>query len=320
MARKDLLKSLIGNSAAVSEAATQNTQATDSSIRRSRGAVGAVGRSISDLKNRAVLELEANLIAADGLEDRLGEDSADDLALLESIKEYGQQVPILVRPDPAKEGAYLIVYGRRRLAALTKLGLPVKAIVRDLDDASALMAQGQENSARRNLSFIEKARFGKQMEAEGYSRKVICDALSIDKTVVSRMFHVVGNVPEDWIVAIGAAPSIGRDRWIALAGLIEKAGAGEDKLEFLDPSLSSDQRFEKVFRSLQDDLIVDKPKPKKNIAKQVLFGADNEPVGTIDASKSKIKFEFYTKGNDGFEAWLVEKMPNLHAEFKKNKG
>lgn len=305
------------NSAAASEAPAQTTEATDSSIRRSRGAVGAVGRSISDLKSRSVLELEASVIAADGLDDRLGEDNTDDQALLESIKEYGQQVPILVRPDPAKEGAYLIVYGRRRLAALNKLGMPVKAIVRDLDDASALMAQGQENTARRNLSFIEKARFGKQMEAEGYSRKVICDALSIDKTVVSRMLNVVENVPEDWIVSIGAAPSIGRDRWIALAGLIEKAGAGADKLEFSDASMSSDQRFEKLFKSLQDDLVVEKPKVKAPAEKQTLFGAGNEPVGTIDNSKSKIKFEFYTKGNDGFEDWLAERMPDLHAEFKK---
>jgi ParB family transcriptional regulator, chromosome partitioning protein len=43
--------------------------------------------------------------------------------------------------------------------ALRDLGQPVRALVRDFDDAALVMAQGQENGARRDLSFIEKANF-----------------------------------------------------------------------------------------------------------------------------------------------------------------
>ena len=136
-----------------------------------------------------------------------------------SIAEYGQQVPVLVRPHPKIEGRFQIVYGRRRVLALRDLGQPVKALIRDLDDHELVLAQGQENTARRDLSFIEKCNFARQMVAAGYKRQIICDALSIDKTLISRMLSVADRIPLDVVEAIGAAPSIGRDRWLALADL-----------------------------------------------------------------------------------------------------
>lgn len=145
------------------------------------------------------------------------EPEADLDALAASIRDHGQQVPVMLRHSPSHEGRYDVVYGRRRAAALRRLGLPVRAMVRDLDDHSLIVAQGQENSARRDLSFIEKARFAASMQRMGFDRQVICDALSIDKTVVSRMLAVVDRVPEEVLQAIGPAPLAGRDRWLALA-------------------------------------------------------------------------------------------------------
>ena len=90
-------------------------------------------------------------------------------------------------------------------------------MVRNLNDHDLVIAQGQENSARKDLSFIEKANFAAQMQQGGYDRKVICDALSIDKTVISRMLSIIDALPAGLIRAIGAAPGAGRDRWLALA-------------------------------------------------------------------------------------------------------
>ncbi len=137
-----------------------------------------------------------------------------------SLRDYGQQVPVLVRPHPETAGRYQIVYGRRRVLALRDLGQPVKALVRDLDDLGLVLAQGQENTARRDLSFIEKANFARQMVEAGYERRIACDALSIDKTLLSRMLSVTDRVPLALIEAIGAAPGIGRDRWLAFADLL----------------------------------------------------------------------------------------------------
>ena len=183
------------------------------------GAIGAVGRSIADLKARALVEIDPALIDEGGLADRLGADPEDDARLLASIREHGQQVPVLARPHPGAPGRYQIVYGRRRARALAALGRPVKALVRDLDDRGLLIAQGQENSARRDLSFIEKANFARQMLAAGFDRATAQAALSTDKTQLSRMLSVAERLPGSVIAAIGAAPGIGRDRWRLLAEL-----------------------------------------------------------------------------------------------------
>lgn len=192
-----------------------------------RGAIGAVGRSIADLKARALVDLDPALIDPGGLVDRLGEDPEDAARLLASIREHGQQVPVLARPHPGIPGRYQIVYGRRRAAALAALGRPVRALVRALDDRDLVLAQGQENSARRDLSFIEKASFARAMLAAGYDRATAQAALSTDKTQISRMLSVTDRLPEAVIAAIGPAHGIGRDRWCVLAEVYAALGVTE---------------------------------------------------------------------------------------------
>ena len=245
MARKDLLKGLMEGAEKPAEEARVNPGRP----RYTKGAIGAVSQSLADLKTRAITDLDPHLIEAGGMDDRLESDPADDQALTASIETYGQQVPVLVRPHPTTEGRYQIVYGRRRVLAMRDLGQPVKAMIRDLDDAELVMAQGQENSARRDLSFIEKANFARQMRDAGYERKAMCDALHIDKTVISRMLSVVDRIPLEILHTIGAAPGIGRDRWGKMAELIEKDEAG-----IAVPSLitgeTSDERFESLIKAL----------------------------------------------------------------------
>lgn len=91
-----------------------------------------------------------------------------------------------------KPQRFEIVYGRRRCAALRDLGRPVKVMIRQLDDQALIMAQGQENTARQDLSFIEKASLAAQLDALSYNRQTIADALSIDLPMVSRMLKVGG--------------------------------------------------------------------------------------------------------------------------------
>lgn len=107
-------------------------------------------------------------------------------ATVPSFACQGQQAPILVRSHPDRAGHYQIVAGRRRVLAMWDLGHPVLALVRQLDDLGYVLAQGWENTARRDLSFIEKTYFAHQLALAGYERWVICDALSVNKTLVSR--------------------------------------------------------------------------------------------------------------------------------------
>lgn len=300
MARKDLLKNLM--TAHVPDDGRAPLPRSD------RGAIGAVSKSINELKSRAIIEVPADMIDDAGIEDRLDDDPAGIEALMSSIREYGQQVPVLLRHSPNVEGRYDIVFGRRRVAALRRLGLPVKAMVRSLNDRELVVAQGQENSARKDLSFIEKANFARQMVAAGYDRKLVCDALSIDKTVISRMLTVVEALPDRLIRAIGAAPSAGRDRWLALA---QKAqGRPVEDLVALAVGPDSDTRFAAVLSALNN--------PPARPAAQVLASADGATLGQVRRSKAKTVIELDRGGQD-FANWLIDRMAELHRDWQKGR-
>ena len=321
MARKNILAGLMGPLPGAAEDAPAATSAPAPSVepdrpRYAKGAVGAISRSVAELQARALLDIEPNLIDAGGLQDRLEVDAAEDAALRESIAEYGQQVPVLVRPHPVLEGRYQVVYGRRRVLALTQLGRPVKALLRQLDDRDAVIAQGQENNARRDLSFIEKANFARQMEQAGYDRKIIGDTLSMDKTLISRLLSVAERVPFEVIHVIGAAPSIGRDRWLALADAIE---AGGHKAEELVTQINeanaktSDERFEVALRCARGP----RPRPERAVA-QVVRSAEGTALAEVQRSGGRLTVRFEKK-LDGFEDWVLEFLPDLYRQWTEGR-
>lgn len=330
MARKDLLKGLMGDPATPQ---TPPAPPSDSTVdparpRMTKGAIGAVSRSIADLKSRSVIEIDPHMIHAGGVQDRLEGNPEEDAELARSIAEYGQQVPVLVRPHPEKEGRYQIVYGRRRVLAMRDLGQPVKALVRDLDDRELVLAQGQENTARRDLSFIEKANFARQMVAAGYERKHICDAISVDKTMLSRMMAVVERIPVGVIEGIGAAPGVGRDRWLALADLIEaNPEADEDEMLSMAAATAANDTSDARFQALHDYLAgLNKRKPARDLYDESgepgrpLHGSKGEPLGRVEYSPRTVTLKLTRRGLRGFDDWLVENLPEIHRNFLKDGG
>lgn len=323
MARKDVLRGLLNPGPTPVDPPAPSPAAS----RPTRGAIGAVSRSIADLKARAVAEIDPLLIDAGGVQDRLEADSTEDAMLRESIAAHGQQVPVLVRPHPVEDGRYQIVYGRRRLLALRELGQTVKALIRDLDDRELVLAQGQENTARRDLSFIEKVNFARQLEDMGYDRKVICDALSVDKTLVSRMLSLAARIPADVIALIGAAPSIGRDRWMALADLLGELGANAETLQrALGPEAgagTSDERFLAVWAHLERTKAGPRARgaSPSNPAAVVIAGRDGQPLAQARLGDRGCTVQLRGAAvSDGFAPWLLEQLPALHAEWQtKNK-
>ncbi|MCC5971986.1 MAG: plasmid partitioning protein RepB [Pararhodobacter sp.] len=213
------------------------------------GAMSGVRSTLKDLSSNAVREIAPDLIDDGGPKDRLSISDADVAQLAESIREHGQQVPIMVRPLAERPGHYHIVYGRRRLHALRLLGQPAKALVRALSDAEAVLAQGQENSQRLDPSFIEKALFARELADGGYDAGVIMDALAIDKPMLSRMNKVARGIPADVVQRIGPAHGIGRRRWEELADTLRAhdldLGALVEGLD-LPSALPSDDRFARV--------------------------------------------------------------------------
>jgi ParB family chromosome partitioning protein len=237
-----------------------------------RGAVGSVSRSIDELAARAdrakalearlaagsvIVDIDPALIDSSFVVDRMQEDNESFQLLISAIRSNGQESPILVRPHPVENGRYQVAFGHRRLRAAVQLQRPVKAFVKSLSDRDLVIAQGQENSARTDLSFVEKARFALRLEAAGYDRETIMAALSVDKTTVSRMISVTSRIPENVVDVIGPARSVGRDRWLELAALGHTPRFKQVMLYIhSDPEFlaeDSDGRFDLLLRHLTED-------------------------------------------------------------------
>ncbi|WP_299935143.1 plasmid partitioning protein RepB [uncultured Pelagimonas sp.] len=285
--------------------------------RRSTGAIGAVSQSIAQLKSRSVIEIDPFDIKDGGLQDRLDHQEDEHQALMESMREYGQQVPVLVRPHPEEGNSYQIVYGRRRVLALRDLGIPVKALVRDLDDDALVMAQGQENSARRDLTFIEKCNFAYQMREGGYKRKVICDALSIDKTLISRMFSIVDRVGLDVIQVVGSAPGVGRDRWAVLADQMEEIFIDPKQVASAVVTLAGDrpspERFEAALKACGVGLGSEVKKPPAPRGKTThITSANGFEIAKALHKESEVVLTLPRTGDDKFGDWLVDQLHDIY--------
>ncbi len=278
------------------------------------GAIGAVSRSIEQIKSQAVIEIEPALIDASLISDRLGSSPEDHAALVASIRDHGQQAPILVRPHPEAPDRYQIAYGRRRLKAIAELGRKVRAMVRPLTDQELVVAQGQENSARTDLSFIEKALFAARLEESGYSRDVIMAALSVDKFALSRLISSAVKVPRDLIEAIGPAPKCGRDRWLELAACLEKPGAaGEARMIAASKSFggkASDQRFHLIFAAAA----IDAPRPSPAYAVKAEDGA---VIATVKEDARGVTVAIARKDAGDFGQYLAHALPDLYAAFRR---
>lgn len=264
----------------------------------------------------AVVEIDPAAIDASFVVDRLdaGQDAAFE-ALKTSIREHGQEVPVLVRPHPDREGRYQAAYGHRRIRAARDLGAKVRAVVRALSDAEHVVAQGLENSARRDLSFIERALFAKELEDRTFERPVIMAALSTDKTELSKMISVARALPESLVRAIGPAPKAGRRRWLELADLLrEKGAARRGELALADPNLGpdSDARFLRVLASVA-------ARRRAPAAPKLLRTPEGAAFARVsrDARATVVKLDAGVEPE--FGDYLVARLGDLLAEFRAHR-
>lgn len=315
MARKHLLSDLVAGLPAGNSAVPHGERhPKPHAPAAARGAVGAVTRSLEQLKSQSVVDLRPDQIEASPIADRLPASPESHAELVASIREHGQQVPILVRPLPGEEGRYQIAYGRRRLRALAELGLPVRAVVKALSDDQLVVAQGMENTARADLSFIERALFAARLEAKGYRRDTIMAALSVDKTGLSRLIASASRVPSNLIVAIGPAPKAGRDRWMQLATRLDAAGAREraEALAHVDgfADQPTDERFTAVLREVS---------PERSAGTKPVFvkAVDGRRIARVKTDRDTTQLTFDNRQDGGFAAFLVDGLPEIFARYKR---
>lgn len=260
-------------------------------------------------EGHAVVELDTARIEPSFMRDRM---EGEIEGLLSSIRDQGQQVPILVRPHPTKSGDYQVAFGHRRLRALSQLGLPVRAVVRDLTDEQLVVAQGQENNEREDLTFIEKARFAHQLNKQ-FPRDVIIAAMSIDKSNLSKMLQLIDIVPSELIDAIGPAPGIGRPSWQQLAEQIEKAPAPASVVKFALSEGVQHLPSAERFKATMDYM---KPARTSRGLPQVLSTPQGERLAQVTQSKVKLEITIDKKAAPDFATFVLEKLPALYQTYR----
>ena len=284
------------------------------------GPVGAMRNNLREIGARSIQDLDPDLIEDTGHRDRLAITDEDVADLRASIAAYGQQVPILVRPHPRLSGRYQVVYGRRRLAAITGMGVTVKAMVRSMSDREAVLAQGQENSVRKDPSFIEKALFAQALRASGYEAPLILDALNLNRAILSQMDTVTASIPAEMIYAIGAADGIGRRRWMDLVNIVKAIDGDAARLipGDLEANLATDMRFDQVDRALKAYL---RPAPAHadRVEKHVVKSTDGRSIAEVLADPMRLRLIIDKKHNADFAGWLMANadavITRLHDEF-----
>ena len=200
-----------------------------------------------------VREVRADLIDGSAYTDRIpGADPELD-KLIESIKQHGQLVPALLRPSPNAPKRFEIVYGRRRLAAVRELDIPLRAVIQELDDTDALIAQGAENNERLDPSFIEKALFAAQLAQSGsYTQEQIAEIVCTTQPTVSLMIRIVKVLGPELIHEIGPCHDLGRRPWAALVDLVSKVSVKGDIASRVTIKAETDQeRFDSLVAQVE---------------------------------------------------------------------
>lgn len=321
MARKNPFANLMD------EKSPDNGVALDYTV---KGASRSIMSSIDELAERAdrllegetMIELDTALIDASFVRDRLEEDPQEFADLLGAIRERGQDTPILVRPHPEKAGRYMVVFGHRRLEAARQLGRKVRAVVKSLDDRTHVVAQGQENSARSNLSFIEKAIFARRLSELHYDgdNATVMAALAIDKATLSKMLSVA-NLPSPILDVTQGARSIGRDRWYDLKKMLERPANLEKVLDFISRTDFTGMNGDAGFHLILDCLKRKKAMMPERPARRQSWIAPDRSVSAEATSNGKA-YSISLKSKDavGFGDYLSANLGKLYEDFRKSQG
>ncbi|KAB2756557.1 plasmid partitioning protein RepB [Brucella anthropi] len=324
MARKNIFESVMRDEPAA-EQASQSVE----NVSRRFGAAKSLSASIDELAKQAaqkldgeaIIELDPANLDVSFVADRLPEtDDEEYQELLDAIRERGQDSPILVRPHPETSDRYMIVFGHRRARVARELGIKVKAVIKPLADLEHILSQGQENSARANLSFIERVFFAARLESLGFEREAIQAALTVDYQTLSKMLTIPKAIPEHILLAIGPAKGIGRDRWLELRKLIEIPGRKDAAEELLVTSAfenaSSVDRFEQLYGYLKGG------KQKKPVTKAALrpgtsWTASDKTVSAVIKQNGKSATLALSAANGPrFADWLSRNLDELYASFQ----
>lgn len=268
------------------------------------------------LEGQAIIELDPALVDNSPIPDRMEASETEEAAFRDLIATHGQNTPILVRPNPGAPKRFQVAFGHRRLRAARALGRKVRAVVRTLSDEELVVAQGQENSGRTDLTFIERARFAARLEERGFSRETIMAALNVDKAALSRLIAVATRVPSEVIDAIGPAPGYGRVRWQELMDLLHDEPNRRRAILLVKetgfPEQESDKRFESLVAALRTRVT--------RARAETWSAADGTLAAKVMRSGKKLSLTFDDRVAPQFGEFVRERLQGLYEEYRAASG
>jgi len=300
----------------------QRPQVASGALQSMNDVISGLSKEADELRKAlvsgsAIVELEPDQIDNSFIKDRLDDFSGAEFeSLVASIRENGQSIPVLVRPHPEAEGRYQLAFGHRRVAALRTLNKPVKAFVREMTDEELVIAQGNENLERKDLSFIERALFAFRLEQRGMPRAVIMSTFGTNsKGVLSEMIGLAKRLPIELVEAIGAAPGIGRPKWAALADLLERKTEADWRslLQTNDlQGLASAERFEAIYGALKN-------KAARTDAVSQPWTPEDRLVSVVTKPGNKaLVMTFKSADGKPFGEWISNNLDSLYEAFRKS--
>lgn len=328
MARKHLLASVAASLAPEKGELTHSASEARSQYAK-RGASRSMIQSLDEMAENSlrmfdgetVVSLDPTLLDGSFIADRIGENDEEYGQLREAIRSSGQSTPILVRPHPDDARRYMIVFGHRRAKVARDLGVNVRAVIKPLADIEHVIAQGQENTARADLSFIEKALFARKLLDSGMTKDTVKSALTIDDTLLSRMSSVAETIPEAVLDAVGAAKGVGRDRWEELKRIVQLPANTIKAIEFVGTEgFAAGQANDEGFNSLLSFLKSSKmPKKARTAAKPNDWAPDDKSV-RVSVSKTPKKALIAVEATDGlrFADFITGQLDSLYEAFRQS--
>jgi len=298
---------------------------TAGAVKSLKDTFSGVERDYQELRNKlasgaVAIDLDPQLIDPSPFADRFAEqDEASFEMLKQSLADRGQEIPILVREHPTVAGRYQSAYGHRRVRALRELGRSVRAYIRPLSDEDLVVAQGIENSAREDLSFIERASFAYKLEAAGFQRTVVQTALSIDRAEASKLVAVAKAVPAEIVDAIGRAPKIGRARWQALSDLIQDVNGLDRATDEIKSEgfaeKPTDERFMLVLTAATNPADRIAPAGEPLIAKT----DDGREIAKMTRSARHCRIQLDRNDDSAFADYVMSKLPALYEVYQNER-
>jgi ParB family chromosome partitioning protein len=301
------------------------TRVSSGAVRSLKDSFSEVERENQELREKIaagaiIIEIDADLVDPSPVTDRFRDDDTTSYELLkQSIAQRGQEIPVLVREHPTTSGRYQSAYGHRRVRVARELGIPVRAILKELSDEALVVAQGLENAPREDLSFIERAIFAVHIEDAGHKRSVVQAALVIDRAEASKLIAVANAIPRDIIDAIGKAPKIGRGRWQTFADMLADSAAGKRAKAAIGGASfaagDSDSKFLAAFnaaaRRAEPDAAT---KPRS----QPVVDRDGQRIAQVQRADRDLKLSIDKKVSAEFADFLINQLPNLFEAFTKS--